>query len=211
MSLNYCTNCGKKRNPNEKFCGQCGEQLEENIQMKQGLPTNTNIAPKNVNKFNAKKAAFILIPIVLLVVVYMYIFDWNNPHKSKVKGVSDKVYYQLVEQYFYNKTLMDIYEDRKEVDSITEWMKSLDQFEEAEKFAERNDRVYSPFEVFPNPLIFDYFTNEEFYTDKEVELIEKIMDVTLAMQRFKKEEYSSLMKELKTELRIKESYNMFDK
>jgi len=168
---------------------------------------------KDVEKASKKPSnrIKILIPLIIILAtlaVFFYIKMGDTPKKSKVDGVSDEVYEQLVQFYFYTIKYMELIEDGN-LDS--EWMKdNEDLYEQAEKYAENHEDVTSLHHVFPNPLYQEYSINPDAYSEKEKEYIERMSEFTRAFQRIDVEEYEVLKKEVKEELHIKDSYNPFD-
>jgi len=152
-----------------------------------------------------------LIPFIIILAslaIFFYIKTDDTPDKSKVDGVSDEVYEQLVQFYFYTIKYMELLEDGN-LDS--EWMKdNEDLYEQAEKYAESHEDVPSLHHVFPNPLYQEYSINPDAYSEKEKEYIERMYEFISTFQRVDVEEYEVLKKEVKEEMHIKDSYNPFD-
>ncbi|MBB6453723.1 hypothetical protein HNQ94_002172 [Salirhabdus euzebyi] len=207
MSSKFCTNCGRKLNPEEKFCSECGQKLVEN---EQNIHLEEPAQQKRLaySKFFNKKTAIIGSLILLLGIFYTIFID--SPRNSQVKGVSDKVYYQLVEQYFYLETQMDMFTNDGSGD-IFEWMEAQKQFKDAEKYAENSDRVQHAYQVFPNPLFYEYHENQDSYSSKEIEMINKVSAMFRSINFFNYEKYEEQSKELEKDLRIKDSYYPFEK
>ncbi|MBB6453722.1 putative CopG family antitoxin [Salirhabdus euzebyi] len=208
MSLKFCTNCGRKLIPEEKFCSQCGQKLEENETSggEELLQTTTESSKQPFIK-NKKFVSLIVAGLFALFLIYFFLID--TPHNSKVKGVSDEVYYELVEQYFYLERQMDMLENGG-LEAFIDWMKSQEQYKEAEEVAEKEDIVVNPGEVFPNTLLLEFMKNRESFSSKETELVGKIQDMYRLVMRRETEEYKMMSEELKEEMQIKDSYNPFD-
>ena len=105
---------------------------------------------------------------------------------------------------------MDIFLDSHERDEKvdTGWIEEHEFYEQAEAYAKSND-VFAQ-EVFPNPLFVEYFRNPDTYNEKEQDYIEKMYEFIKTFQRVDVDEHEVLKKELKNELRIKDSYNPFE-
>lgn len=96
-------------------------------------------------------------------------------HKSKVEGISDEVYEQLVQFYFYTVTIMEVVTDKnvREGKSDKSWIKEHELYEEAEKYAEENDTY--DMQVFPNSVILEYLTKPETFSEIEQKYLEKML------------------------------------
>lgn len=80
--------------------------------------------------------------------------EWES-----VDGVSDEVYKELVQFYFFTVTMMDDFVDSSNADDAkldTTWIVEHELYKEAEAYAKSNEDVVHPQEVFPNPLLFTY-------------------------------------------------------
>src|SRR5699024_9503581 len=95
--------------------------------------------------------------IVIVVGVGLFlIIKSSMQDKSRVDGVSDEVYTQLVEMVFMMETMQKFhtrYEETSEpIDK--DWMEKQEMlYEEAEDYVEAHDDLHLPEQVFPNPLL----------------------------------------------------------
>lgn len=171
-------------------------------------------APKEQAKKKRMNRKALLIPsiiLIVLLVVFIYIPSNDGLKKTKVDGVSDAVYEQMVQHYFYTVTFMELFTEREPGDTKidAQWMHDHELFQEAEDYAEEYDDIISPTEVFPNPLLVEYHKKTESYSETEQQYIEKIIKFLVTMQRVDVEEYQILKKELKEDLNIRDSDNLF--
>ncbi|WP_373895125.1 hypothetical protein [Virgibacillus sp. CBA3643] len=137
----------------------------------------------------------------------------NTADKSDVDEVSDEVYEQLVQQYFFTWTtteiLLDDDFDGQKTDNS--WIIENELFEDAEQYAKEHDEV-NPLSVFPNPLLYEYevLGKKDSFTETEQKYIEKIEEFSESASRLNDmDEYEALQRDLKNSLNIKDSYNPF--
>lgn len=151
-----------------------------------------------------------LIIVVALIVMFLYVKISDVRGKSKINGVSDEVYEQLVQHYFYTTTFMEMFLDKKEGgDKVSaQWIEEHELYEEAEAYAKENH--FHALEVFPNPLLIMYTKHPDDYNETEQIYIEKIKGFVRASQMFHVEDYEVLKQELKKDLHIKDADNPFD-
>ena len=155
----------------------------------------------------------LLSPILMIVMVMLFSACSKEAtiYQSRVDGVSDEVYKQLVQQYFYMITLTGVLTGEIQSEELTDrdWYAELDLFKEAEEYAEKNDDITMPMQVFPNPLLYEYRENPESYTDEEQTYIETMLEFKDAQSRLDLSEYEPLKKQLKEDLKIEDADNMF--
>lgn len=154
-----------------------------------------------------------LIIIITSLAIFIYIKMADTPEKSKVEGVSDEVYEQLVQFYFYTITFMEMMLEQQagEGKIDPDWMEDHKKlYEQAEEYANNHEDVPNAKQVFPNPLYEEYRVNSDTYSEKEQEYIEKMYEFINTFQRVNVEEYEVLKQDLQEELHIKDSYNPFD-
>lgn len=146
-----------------------------------------------------------------LLAVFVVACSDDGISKSKVDGVSDEVYEQLLEQYFYLTTFTDMLIDNTESDEKSDmnWVKEHELYDEAIEYAEAQDDDIYPPSVFPNALLYEHHENPEDFSKEEVNYIEKMLDYMEASNRMELESYTKLKEELKDELKINEKDNMF--
>ncbi|MBP1971421.1 hypothetical protein J2Z83_003560 [Virgibacillus natechei] len=135
----------------------------------------------------------------------------NTADKSDVDGVSDEVYEQLVQQYFFTWTtteiLLDDDFDGKKTDNS--WIIEHELFEDAEQYAKEHDESH-PFSFFPNPLLYEALGKKDSFTETEQKYIEKMEEFYESASRLNDmDEYKALQRDLKDSLNIKDSYNPF--
>jgi hypothetical protein len=172
------------------------------------MDSNTSKDEKHVRKQRSNRMK-IFLPLIIIAVlaIILYVKLNDSPKKSTVDGVSDEVYEQLVQFYFFTTTFMDFYlED--ELSETEEWMEGHELYEQAEEYAKDHD-VPHVMSVYPNPLFEKYRKNPDNYSETEQEYIEKMIAYLRTFQRLDMEEHEVLKKELKEELQIKDSYNPF--
>ncbi len=169
--------------------------------------------PQHVKQTNRMKIVVPIAIIIAAMAIFLYMKMNDGPSKSQVADVSDEVYEELVQWYFYTVTFMEefvkYYEDGTKVDVL--WFEDHELYKVAEEYADAHDHILRAIEVFPNPLILNYFRQPDQYTNTEQKYIKKMYDFINAFQRINVEEYETLKEELKKELHIKNSYNPFNK
>jgi len=135
--------------------------------------------------------------------------------KTRVDDISDEVYEELVEWYFFYET-QKIVTLELDLDSI-EWYKDTPQYEQAAKNAENYKA--RPEHIFPNDLYLrgdDYTETENYYMKKlrEFDLSMRVYDWDESGEKLvllNEEEYEELRDEIKEGLKIKDSDDMFGK
>lgn len=141
--------------------------------------------------------------------------------KSPIDDVSDEVYKDLVEWYFFYETeravLEGKYSSGKEQMEASEWYMDTPQYEEAVEKAKDYKRMLPEF-IFPN----DLFIKREELTETEdqflvkmdkLRYLMKIYDWNEEEERYRiveTEEFEEILAGLKKDLEIKDSYNMFE-
>ncbi|MBW6462354.1 MAG: zinc-ribbon domain-containing protein [DPANN group archaeon] len=80
--VNYCHKCGKKVNPIDKFCKECGTVLTEPLKeiMKKEPITEKSLVPKGkrqVNFSNPLEAIFIGIPLLFVVLMILWLAGYS--------------------------------------------------------------------------------------------------------------------------------------
>lgn len=137
--------------------------------------------------------------------------DQSSVMTSKVDGVSDEVYKQLLEFYFYLTTFTDMLIDNIDRDekSDMDWHTDHELYEEAIEYVEAQDEDIYLLNVFPNPLLYEYHQAPENFTENEAKYIDMIAKYMEASNRMNIEDYTKLKAELKVELQIDEQDNMF--
>lgn len=171
---------------------------------------------KSIDKGSRKKEtkrfalSSILLMFILIIPVLSACSD-DTVGKSSIDGVSDEVYEGLVQFYFYTTTIKDVVtgEIDMEEKSDKSWITDHDLYEDAEEYAENIDDVY-PDIVFPNPLMYEYTMEPESFSDTEQTYLEKMEKFIDASNRLNLSEYEPLKEQLKEDLKIKDSDNMFD-
>lgn len=133
----------------------------------------------------------------------------DSPDKSPIDDMSDEVYEQIVQHYFFAKTQLEMLlgELGDDIKMDSDWITEHELFEDAQQYAEKDN--LHPVSVFPNPLPVEYIEDPSQYTETEQTYIEKLLDFMDASSRAEMEEFERLKKELKDELEIKDSYNIF--
>lgn len=177
----------------------------------EGIHIGENKNEGQTLKQRPKRMTMIIVLIIVAVLAIVLYLRMNDTlEKSKVDGVSDEVYEQLVHFYFYTTTFMEILLDSHERDEKVDpsWIEEHELYEQAEAYAKSNDVRAQ--EVFPNPLFIEYFRNPDAYNKTEQEYIEKMYEFIETFQRVNVDEHEVLKKELKNELNIKDSYSPFD-
>lgn len=157
----------------------------------------------------------LLIPLILIVAaiaIFFYMKMNDDPSKSQVDGVSDEVYEQLVQWYFYTTIFMGEFMDAQEHESKVDtwWFEDHELYKEAEEYADAHEDVSRPVDVFPNPILLRYFQQPEDYNDTEQQYIESMYEFYKTFQRMNYKEYERLKGKVKEDLHIKDSYNPFD-
>lgn len=135
----------------------------------------------------------------------------DAPITSKIDGVSDEVYKQLLEFYFYLTTFTDMLIDNLDNDEKIDmsWHEDHELYEEAIEYVESQDADIYLMNVFPNPLLYEHHENPDNYTEEEVKYIDMIAAYLDASSRLNLEDYTKLKADLKEELQIDEADNMF--
>lgn len=134
----------------------------------------------------------------------------DTAKKSNIDGVSDEVYEQLVQHYF-NALLTidllkgDVSDEVKKDDSI---YTDHELYEAVEKYAEENDT--HPMNVFPNPILTEYNKDPNQFNETEQGYIEDMHEFVEAINRLDNEKYETLKEQIKEDLKIKDSYNIFE-
>lgn len=177
-------------------------------------PNHTKNGEKALKRQSNRIKMLISIIIMLaILVIFVYIKTNDTPKKSKVDGISDEVYEQLVQFYFYTITFMEMMLEQQAGDGNLDpdWMEDHEKlYEQAEEYANNHADIPNAKQVFPNPLYEEYRVNSDAYSEKEQEYIEKMDEFINSFQRVNVEEYEVLKQDLKEELHIKDSYNPFD-
>lgn len=134
----------------------------------------------------------------------------DTPDKSPIDDMSDEVYEQIVQHYFFAKTQLEMLmgELGDDIKKDMSWITEHELYEETEKYAKEND-VYH-LSAFPNTLHIEYREDPSQFTETEQTYIEKMFDFMNATSRADMESFERLKEEIKEELEIKDSYNMFD-
>src|SRR5690625_1636188 len=102
------------------------------------MVSNTSKDEKHVRKQRSNRMK-IFLPLIIIAVlaIILYVKLNDSPKKSTVDGVSDEVYEQLVQFYFFTTTFMDFYlED--ELSETEEWMEGHELYEQAEEYAKED-------------------------------------------------------------------------
>lgn len=155
--------------------------------------------------------------LLIAVVIALFFTACNNASDedaqvtSKIDGVSDEVYEQLQEFYFYTTTFTDMLIDNADQDekSDMKFHEDHELYEEALEYVESSDEGVYVMNVFPNPLLYEHHENPDNYTEEEEKYIDRITAYVEASSRMNLEDYTTLKEELKEELHIDEADNMF--
>ncbi len=165
-------------------------------------------------KLNRLKIWLIVLIVVVVGVGLFFLMKNYKQDTSRIDGVSDEVYTQMVEMFFMIETMQEFHTRYEETGEPIDddWMKEQDMYEEVEDYVEDHDDLHMPTQVFPNPLLYEYYNDPEDFSETEQAYIEKIDDLLEAMQAsfWSEEIYEEEGKQLKEELQIKESDNPFD-
>lgn len=135
----------------------------------------------------------------------------DAPITSKIDGVSDEVYKQLLEFYFYFTTFTDMLIDNVDNDEKSDmgWHEDHELYEEAIEYIESHDADIYLMNVFPNSLLYEHHENPDNYTEEEAKYIDMIAAYMEASSRMNLENYTKLKAHLKEDLQIDEADNMF--
>lgn len=135
----------------------------------------------------------------------------NATFTSKIDDVSDEVYKQLLEHYFYLTTFTDMLIDNANSDEKSDmsWHEEHELYEEAIGYVDAHDEDIYLMNVFPNPLLYEHNENPDNYTEEETKYIEMITDYMDASNRMNLKDYTKLKAQLKDDLQVDESDNMF--
>lgn len=163
-----------------------------------------------------KRYAFVTVIIVSLLLgacgkVDNKRHDQSSVMTSKVDGISDEVYKQLLEFYFYLTTFTDMLIDNIDRDekSDMDWHKDHELYEKAIEYVEAQDEDIYLLNVFPNPLLYEHHENPDNFTEEEAKYIDMIAAYMEASNRMNLKDYTKLKADLKEELQIDEADNMF--
>lgn len=160
---------------------------------------------------NKQKSSIVLKIVIPFVVVALGVFIYFNindlPNKSKVEGMSDDVYEQLVEHYFFAISLK---EASKEEQPNFSWIEEHAKYEDAMAYFEASKEPITPLDAFPNPLFIEYDKNQSAYNEVESAYIKRVKDLSSYFVREDEDIFEKYQTELKEEMHIKESYNPFD-
>ena len=150
---------------------------------------------------------FSLFTIAVALIIYFFLLkDDGTIGQSRVEGISDEVYEQLIEFYFFTTTSMDRYLAEGSYD--LEWIENHELYPRAEAYAKEHglpDAMY----VFPNPLFDTYPKNPATYSEIEQNYITKMINFHQSFQRNEVKMYEDFEVQLKEELNIKDSDNPF--
>lgn len=148
--------------------------------------------------------------IVTMISIFCIACGKDSPDKSPIDGVSDEVYEQLVQHYFFAKKMMEVLkgEAGEQYTKGNSWIKEHELYEAAEEYAEEHS--YYTMSVFPNPLLMEHAGNHEQFSETEQIYIEKVLEFINASSRADMEEYERLKVKVKEELDIKDSYDIFE-
>ena len=72
---NYCTNCGKQLQKNEKYCSNCGTKLN-NIDKKNKLEEQTTQEEKTAKKYGSITTGMFLTTLVLFILEKIYKYEY---------------------------------------------------------------------------------------------------------------------------------------
>ena len=72
---NYCTNCGKQLQKNEKYCSNCGTKLN-NIDKKNKLEEQTTQEEKTAKKYGSITIGMFLTTLVLFILEKIYKYEY---------------------------------------------------------------------------------------------------------------------------------------
>ena len=87
---NICSNCGGQLSENDKFCSNCGANVINSNYMEKVKVADNKIKDKTIK--NIPKRLWLVIPIIVLVVVFIYIFDFIS-----LKHPINSIGYAIVE------------------------------------------------------------------------------------------------------------------
>lgn len=144
----------------------------------------------------------------------------NAIEESSIDDVSDEVYKDLVEWYFFYETQKAVLESEhssgEERYEASEWYLDTPQYEKAIEKAKNKEKILPEF-IFPNDL---FIRRNELTETEDQFLVEigklgnliKVYDWNeegTGFRLIKEEEFGEILNELKESLEIKDSYNMF--
>lgn len=173
--------------------------------MKMNSKKTTHASEKGMKRFFIPM--FIVISAIFLIT--MTACSSGVKETSPIDGVSDEVYKQLTEMYFYYAGSTDIVlGDAEPGAEGNEWFTEHDLMDEAEEYAEEHD-IEDALQVFPNPLFFEYMDDPDAFSETEQSYIEK-MDEFYQEASQMSDKYEELKEEWKDDLEVKDSDNIFD-
>lgn len=154
-----------------------------------------------------------LIPASLIIGMILIVFSacsGKTDDASPIDGVSDEVYEQLVQNYFFWSTGTDILLGNIEPEEEgSKWYSEHKLMDDAVQYAEEHEEIDNAISVFPNPLLYEYLEDPDAYSEKEQSYMEKMLEFIEAANRVT-EDYESLKETMKDDLEIDDSDNIFD-
>lgn len=153
-----------------------------------------------------------LIPLALIlaaIAIFFYLKGNDGPSQSQVDGVSDEVYEELIQWYFFVKISMEYIVDSDLQTAVT-WYEDHALYETAEKYATEQGDGFLPIDFFPNRLLWEHMKHQDQFSKNEQTYIQKMNQFVNALSGQDVETYDKLQNELKESLKIKESYNPFE-
>jgi len=154
-----------------------------------------------------------LIPASLIIGMILIVFSacsGKTDDASPIDGVSDEVYEQLVQNYFFWSTGTDILlGDVEPEEEGSKWYTEHELMDDAVNYVEEHDEIDNAISVFPNPLIYKYQEDPDSYSETEQSYMEKMLEFIEAANRVA-ENYGNLKEALKDDLEIDDSDNIFD-
>lgn len=148
--------------------------------------------------------------IIGLIVIGFSACSGKTNDASPIDGVSDEVYKQLVQDYFFWSTQTAIILGDVEMEKEgSKWFTEHELMDDAMTYAEEHEKIDNANSVFPNPLMYEYQEDPDSYSETEQSYIEKMIEFIDAANRATAD-YESLKEALKDGLEIDDSDNIFD-
>lgn len=153
--------------------------------------------------------------MIMIMMILILVSSCSNDtvSTSPIDDVSDEVYEQLVQHYFFWSTQTDILlgdvEPKEGKKGSPDWFQEHELMEEAEEYVEEHDDIDNVLDVFPNPLMLEYAEDPDAFTETEQSYLDKMIEFFQAASRVS-DDYEKLKEEWKDDLEIENSDNIFD-
>lgn len=147
---------------------------------------------------------FTLLSMLIVILLFTAACSNKTPEQSRVDDVSDDVYKDLVEIYYYADLQKRFFID-EEVSSECFKKTNDELLERAEAYVEEHEELDHANNAFPNPLLWKHHQDPDVFTNKEQDLIEQANEVMKVTAQLNRKKMHATLGTLKDDLKIEDT------